>query len=44
MNTFREKLTASFEVPLTFPKQELIFTYLQYKSLESTMGKGEIAR
>ena len=26
------------------PKQALVFTYLQYKSLENTVGKGEIAR
>ena len=29
---------------LTFPKQALIFTCLQYKSFENTVGKGEIAR
>ena len=28
----------------TFPKQALIFTCLQYKSVENTVGKGEIAR
>ena len=27
-----------------FPKQALFFTCLLYKSFESTMGKGEIAR
>ena len=27
-----------------FPKQALVFTYLQYKSVENTLGKGEIAR
>ena len=27
-----------------FPKQALDFTYLQYKSFENTVGKGEIAR
>ena len=27
-----------------FPKQALVFTCLQYKSLENTVGKGEIAR
>ena len=27
-----------------FPKQALVFTCLQYKSLKSTAGKGEIAR
>ena len=26
-----------------FPKQALVFTYLQYKSFENTEGKGEIA-
>ena len=29
---------------LTLPKQALVFTCLQYKSLENTVGKGEIAR
>ena len=28
----------------TFPKQALVFTCLQYKSFENTVGKGEIAR
>ena len=28
----------------SFPKQALVFTCLQYKSLENTVGKGEIAR
>ena len=27
-----------------FPKQVLIFTCLQFKSFENTVGKGEIAR
>ena len=27
-----------------FPKQVLVFTCLHYKSLENTVGKGEIAR
>ena len=27
-----------------FPKQTLVFTCLQYKSFENTVGKGEIAR
>ena len=27
-----------------FPKQALVFTRLQYKSFENTVGKGEIAR
>ena len=27
-----------------FPKQALVFTCMQYKFLENTMGKGEIAR
>ena len=26
-----------------FPKQAVVFTCLQYKSFENTMGKGEIA-
>ena len=31
--------------PLPFPKQALVFTCLQYKSLKkNTVGKGEIAR
>ena len=29
---------------LPFPKQALVFMCLQYKSLENTVGKGEIAR
>ena len=29
---------------LPFPKQSLVFTRLQYKSFEITVGKGEIAR
>ena len=28
----------------TFPKEALVFTCLQYKSIENTVGKGEIAR
>ena len=28
---------------LPFPKQALVFTCLQYKSFENTVGKGEIA-
>ena len=27
-----------------FPKQALVFKYLQHKSFENTVGKGEIAR
>ena len=27
----------------TFPKQALVFTSMQYKSFENTVGKGEIA-
>ena len=27
-----------------FPKQALVYTCLQYKSFENTVGKGEIAR
>ena len=29
---------------LTLPKQALVFTCLQYKPFENTVGKGEIAR
>ena len=29
---------------LTFPKQALVSTCLQYKPFENTAGKGEIAR
>ena len=29
---------------LTLSQQALVFTYLRYKSLENTVGKGEIAR
>ena len=35
------KLLASLQ---PFPKQALVFTRLQYKSFENTVGKGEIAR
>ena len=31
-------------VHYTFPKQALVFTCLQYKSFENTVGKGEIDR
>ena len=31
-------------ITLTFPKQALVFTCLQYNSFENTVGKGEIAR
>ena len=30
-------------IDLPFPKQALVFTCLQYKSFENTVGKGEIA-
>ena len=30
-------------VAYPFPKQALVFTYLQYNSFENTVGKGEIA-
>ena len=30
--------------PQHFPKQALVFTCLQYKSFENSVGKGEIAR
>ena len=33
-----------YVVCLPFPKQALVFTCLQYKSFENTVGKGEIAR
>ena len=38
--------TLSVELRLNypFPKQVLVLTCLQYKSLENTVGKGEIAR
>ena len=29
---------------LPFPKQTLVFTYMQYKSFKNTVGKGEIGR
>ena len=38
----RELLMISLLQP--FPKQALVFTCLQYKPLENTVGKGEIAR
>ena len=38
------KTETSFKVIWPFPKQALIFTCLQYKSFENTVGKGEIAR
>ena len=31
-------------LPYPFPKQALVFTRLQYKPFENTVGKGEIAR
>ena len=31
-------------IVLPFPKQALVFTCLQFKSFENTVGKGEIAR
>ena len=33
--------TTSFQ---PFPKQDLVFMCLQYKSFENTVGKGEISR
>ena len=33
-----------FNLIKSFPKQALVFTCLQYKSFENTVGKGEIAR
>ena len=32
-----------FVICLPYPKQALVFTCLQYKSFENTVGKGEIA-
>ena len=34
----------TFGSRLSFPKQALVFTCLQYKSFENAVGKGEIAR
>ena len=34
----------SINLKLPFPKEALVFTCLQYKSFENTVGKGEIAR
>ena len=33
-----------FKMTYPFPKQALVFMYLQDKSIENTVGKGEIAR
>ena len=33
-----------FFISYPFPKQALVFTCLQYKTFENTVGKGEIAR
>ena len=38
------KTTAKLIEPQPFPKQALVFTCLQYKPFENTLGKGEIAR
>ena len=35
--------TLGQSIILPFPKQALVFTCLQYKSFENTVGKGEIA-
>ena len=39
----RDKLFKVFILNRPFPKQTLVFTCLQYKSIENTVGKGEIA-
>ena len=48
--TDRHDMTLAVKVALKpnttyslFPKQALVFTCLQYKSFENTVGKGEIA-
>ena len=38
------KWCSRLSYPYSFPKQALVFTCLQYKSFENTVGKGEIAR
>ena len=40
----KDKSTLNLQYTLTFPKQALNITCLHYKSLENTVGKGEIAR
>ena len=40
-NSYHVKVLILYE---PFPKQALVFTCLQYKSIENTAGKGEIAR
>ena len=43
-NPFDISITDSFSKPSEpLPKQTLVFMYLQYKSFENTVGKGEIA-
>ena len=39
-----KKLQTTAKMWLSFPKQGLVFTCLQYKSSENTVGKGENAR
>ena len=41
-NFFPHDLKKRF-MEILFPKQDLVFTCLQYKSFENTVGKGEIA-
>ena len=38
------KVSGNFLFTNPFPKQDLVFMCLQYKSFENTVGKGEIAR
>ena len=40
-NVFKRPL---LKIHWPFPKQALVFTWLQYKSFENTVGKGETAR
>ena len=39
-----KKFLSAYVLFKPFPKQALVFTCLQYKSFENTVGKGEIAR
>ena len=44
LNLPKTRLITFLRLIETFPKQALVFTYLQYKPFENTAGKGEIAR
>ena len=44
INIFFIKFCRKWFISELFPKQALVFTCLQYKSFENTVGKGEIAR